>query len=33
MEGNIHTVVIGAGVAGMAAASELAEKGHHVLVL
>jgi len=31
--GKMHTIVIGAGIAGMAAANELAKKGKSVLVL
>jgi hypothetical protein len=30
---NFHTIVIGAGMAGIAAASEIAKRGHRVLVL
>jgi phytoene dehydrogenase-like protein len=30
---SIHTIVVGAGIAGITAANEIAKKGHRVLVL
>jgi phytoene dehydrogenase-like protein len=33
MESNIHTIVIGSGIAGIAAASTIANSGQHVVVL
>ena len=33
MQTDIHTIIVGSGIAGITAANEIARKGHRVLVL